>query len=151
MKKSLLILAAIVFAVTACDKNTYVDGNYTATFDEPDSHDWTAFVEFTLISDEISNVDYDEINSEGSLKSTDTAYHAYMASIKDTDPSIFIPQIEAAIANTAIAPEYDPIDAVSGATGSSENANLLMEAALDAAKDGEPTEVSIPQPEEEVE
>lgn len=148
MKKTLLILVAIVFVVTACDKNTYVDGNYAATFDGPDSHGWTPFVSFTLTDDQISNVDYDEIHDDGNLKSTDTEYHAYMASLRDTDPSIFIPQIEAAIANTTIAPEYEPIDAISGATSSSSKANLLMEASLDAAVEGEPVEVVIAYPEE---
>ena len=147
MKKTLLILAAMVFAVTACEKNTYVDGNYSATYDNPDANGWKAFVEFTLTDDQISDVDYDEINTDDDLKSTDTEYHALMASMRDTDPSIFIPQIEAAIANTSILPNYDLIDAITGATGSSNNANELMEAALDAAIDGEPT-VVIPQPDQ---
>lgn len=150
MKKTLLILVAVVFAVTACDKQTYVDGDYSATFDELDSHDWNAFVEFTLEGDEISNVNFDYVNADGVLKSEDSAYNARMLSITGvTNPEQYVPQIEAAISNTTIAPEYEPIDAVTGATSSSENANMLMEAALEAAVDGEPMDVTIPQPVEE--
>ncbi len=146
MKKTFLILVAIVFVVTACNKNTYVDGDYRATFDSP-SNGWTDYVSFTLIDDQISNVDYDAVNAEGDLKSTDSAYNANMGSQRDTKPEIFMPQIEAAIANTTIVPEYEPIDAISGATGSSADANLLMEAALNLAVDGEPTEIEISYPE----
>jgi major membrane immunogen (membrane-anchored lipoprotein) len=148
MKKTLLILAAIVFAVTACEKQTYVDGSYKATFDSA-SHGWTDYVSFTLTGDEISDVDYDAVDAAGNLKSTDTAYNNNMGSLRDTKPEIFMPQIEAAVANTTIVPEYEPIDAITGATGSSGNVNLLMEAALNAAIDGEPTEVVISYPAEE--
>jgi major membrane immunogen (membrane-anchored lipoprotein) len=149
MKKSLLILAAIVFAVTACDKNTYVDGTYKASYETVESESWTDYVSFTLTGDEITNVDYDAVDAAGNLKSADSAYNARMASMRDTKPEIFMPQIEAAIANTTIAPEYEAFDAISGATGSSEDANLLMEAALDLAIDGDPTEVVIARPVEE--
>jgi major membrane immunogen (membrane-anchored lipoprotein) len=149
MKKTLLILVAIVFAVTACDKQTYVDGDYSATFDELDSHGWNAFVEFTLTEDVISNVNFDYVNADGVLKSTDSAYNARMLSIAGTNPATYVPLIESAITNTTIVPEYEAIDAVTGATGSSENANLLMEAALEAAIDGEPKDVVLPQVVEE--
>ena len=149
MKKTLLILAAIVFAVTACEKQTYVDGNYSATFDEP-HFGWTDYVSFTLTGDEISNIDFDALNAAGDLKSTDTAYNANMWANSDPQnkPELFMPAIEAALANTAIAPEYEPIDAVTGATGSSENVNLLMEAALEIAAEGDVTEVVISYPAE---
>ncbi|MCF8346431.1 MAG: hypothetical protein K9G38_04400 [Bacteroidales bacterium] len=150
MKKTLLILVAVVFAVTACDKQTYVDGTYTATFDEP-HYGWTDYVSFTLTEDVISNVDYDALNADGDLKSTDSAYNANMLANADvaTNPETFMPQIEAAIANTTIVPEYAPIDAITGATGSSSNANALMEAALNLAIDGEPTDVTISYPAED--
>ncbi|MEX0982370.1 MAG: hypothetical protein WD577_14920 [Bacteroidales bacterium] len=150
MKKTLLILAAMVFAITACDKQTYVDGNYSATYNELDGHGWNAFVEFTLTEDVISDVDFDYLDADGNRKSEDSAYNANMLKIKGiTNPETYCPAIEAAIANTEIVPDYVFIDAVTGATGSSENANILMEAALEAAVEGQPTNVVIPQPVEE--
>jgi major membrane immunogen (membrane-anchored lipoprotein) len=149
MKKTLLILVAIVFAVTACDKNTYVDGNYSATYDEP-SNGWNTVLEFTLTDDEISNVDYDDFNDDGDRKSLDSAYNADMQKAVDTKPEVFIPVIESYIQNATIVPSYEPIDvdAISGATGFIEKANTLMEAALNAAANGESTEIVVPRPTE---
>ena len=148
MKKTLLIFAAIVFAVTACNKQTYVDGTYMVTYDQIDSHGWNAFVEFTLTEDMISDVDFDYLNADGDRKSLDTAYNRRMLEIRGvTNPETYCPQIEAQIEATTIVPEYDTIDGVTGATGSSINANILMAAGLEAAMDGEPLEVIIPQPE----
>jgi major membrane immunogen (membrane-anchored lipoprotein) len=155
MKKSLLILAALVFAVTACDKNTYVDGNYSATFDEADSRGWNTVVEFTLTDDVVSNVDFDDFDQDGNRKSEDEAYQDRMyngafvlvdGDTVRTNPETFTPVIESALSNATIVPEFEPIDAVAGATSSSGNANALMEAALNAAVDGDPTDVAIPRP-----
>ena len=147
MKKTLLILVAIVFAVTACDKQTYVDGTYKATYNEPDSRGWNTVVEFTLTEDMISNVDFDDFNADNMRKSEDSAYNARMLEIGGvTNPKTYAPQIEAAIANATITPSYEPIDAITGATSSSNSANMLMEAALNAAVDGEPTDVVVTRP-----
>ena len=149
MKKTLLILVAIVFAVTACEKNTYVDGSYSATYNEADSRGWNTVVEFTLTDDVISNVDFDDFDSDNNRKSQDSAYNASMLDITGvTNPETYAPQIEAAIANATIVPSYEPIDAITGATGSSNSANMLMEAALNAAVDGESTDVVITRPTE---
>ena len=149
MKKTLLILVAIVFIVTACEKQTYVDGTYSATYNEPDSRGWNTVVEFTLTEDMISNVDYDEFDGEGNRKTEDTDYNVRMLDMGGvTKPETYAPQIEAAIANTTIVPSYEPIDAITGATGSSNSANALMEAALDAAVEGEPTNIVVTRPSE---
>ncbi len=148
MKKTLLILVAIVFAVTACDKQTYVDGTYYATYSELDSHGWNAFVEFTLTEDVVSDVDFDYLDSAGNRKSEDSAYNANMLAIRGiTNPAMYVPQIEASLANATIVPDFDSIDVVTGATSSTLNANVLFGAALEAAVDGEPASVTVPQEE----
>jgi major membrane immunogen (membrane-anchored lipoprotein) len=150
MKKTLLILVAIVFAVTACDKQTYVDGTYTATFDAADDRGWNSVVVFTLTEDVISNVDFDDFDAEDNRKSEDEAYNDRMQELTGvTNPGVFTPQIEAAIENAEIVPTYVAFDAITGATGSSGNANALVEAALEAAVTGEETEISIARPTEE--
>lgn len=154
MKKTLLLLTAIVFAVTSCSDSTYVDGEYTVEYDELDSHGWQAFVKFTLAEDVVSNVDYDYYDADGNLKSEDDGYQESMVSFSyvlvDGDtvrvgPQDYCPEIESRIEATEIVPEYVEIDVVAGATGSSEAANDLMSKGLDAAVDGT-TEVSVPQP-----
>lgn len=143
MKKTLLFLAAAVFALTACNKQTYVDGTYMVTYDEIDSHGWNAFVEFTLTEDEISNVNFDYKDADGNLKSMNAGYNTAMFDAVGTNPETYCPELEAQIEATTIDP-WTPIDGVTGATGSSENANTLMEAGLEAAMDGD-TDVVIPQ------
>jgi major membrane immunogen (membrane-anchored lipoprotein) len=148
MKKTLLILAAVVIA-GACTKNTYVDGTYTAKFNEP-SHDYTGYLDVTLVDDEISALDYDYMNDTVDLlKSEDEAYKQRMLGAgRETSPDVFIPQIEAALMNATIVPEFDSIDVVSGATGSSGDANYLMHHALDLAKTGEQDLIEVGYPEE---
>lgn len=152
MKKTLLIFAAFAFALTACDKSTYVDGDYTVTYDQEDSHGWTAFLEFTLLEDAISDVDFDyTATDDGRLKSTDTAYASRMLSFGGTTtPDEFIPALEAQIANATIVPDYVAIDGFTGATGSSGDADILLEAGLEAALEGTTT-VTVVQPDPPVE
>jgi sex pheromone cAD1 len=149
MKNKLLVLVAVVYAVTACDKQTYVDGTYTASFNEP-YKGWTTILEFTLSDDNIAELDYDDFDDAGDRKSQDSAYNALMQDSVNTKPEVFIPLIEAAIKNTTIVPSYEPIDvdAITGATSFFKKANTLMEAALNAAADGGPTDVIVPLPDE---
>ncbi|MEX0986042.1 MAG: hypothetical protein WD052_01105 [Bacteroidales bacterium] len=150
MKKTLLIFVAIVFAVTACNKQTYVDGTYTVTFNEP-SHSYTGFVTVTLAEDAITDVDFDYMNDTIDLrKSEDDAYKQRMLDRgMTTSPDEFIPLIEASLQAATIIPEFVPIDAVTGATSSSNDANYLMEIALDNAITGETTNDVVPYPVEE--
>ena len=137
MKKTLLILVAMVFALTSCTKSTYMDGDYHATYDQLDSHGWNAFVSFTLTEDVVSDVDFDYLDSAGNRKTLDAGYNERMLSIRGiTNPETYCPQIEAALAAATIVPEFDSIDVVTGATSSTKNANELFKAALEAAVDG---------------
>lgn len=145
MKKTLLILAAIVFSLTACDKQTYEDGIYKVTFDQADTHGWTAFLEFNLTADELSDVDFDYLDADGNRKSLDTAYANNMFPVAGTSPDLFCPELETRLQAATIVPEFEPVDAVSGATGSSEDANHLMEVGLEWALSGEPMTGTTPQ------
>ncbi len=147
MKKILYIIAIVTIATSACNKNTYVDGTYTATFDEP-KNGWNTILEFTLSEDVISELDYDDFDNDENRKSLDSAYNAEMQNAGNPKPEFFFPLIEAAIMYTSILPDYEPIDvnALRGATEYFENANILMEAALNAALDGETNDVVVPRP-----
>ena len=137
MKKILLILVSIVFMVSACEKNQYVDGTYGATYDAIDSHDWRAFVEITVSDDIITDADFDYWDAtDDTLKSEHPGYNATMLAIKGINPEIFCPLIEQAILDAEIVPQFDSINAVTGATHSSHNASELVEAALESAMDG---------------
>jgi major membrane immunogen (membrane-anchored lipoprotein) len=160
MKNTLLFLVAIVFAVTACNKQTYVDGTYTAKYDAIDSHGWQASVEFTLVEDVISNVDFDYFDAEGNRKSEDAGYQDRMYNLSyvlvgtdtvRTKPETYCPELEAQIEAATITPSWVDIDGVAGATSSSLNANTLMAAGLEGAIVGDPTTIELVQPDPFVE
>ncbi len=148
MKKTLLIFVAILFAVTACEKSTYIDGTYKVSYDAP-HYGYTAFIEFTLSGDEVSGVDFDYWNDAGDLrKSEDTEYAGNMFPVAGTSPDIYIPVLESQLEATVIVPELVDIDGVTGATGSTASANHLFGVALEAALSGEPSEQTVGYPEE---
>ena len=155
MKKLLLILVVVLFAVTACEKAMYVDGTYKATFAEFDDHGWNTFLELTITEDMVSDVDFDYLDSTGNRKSTDAGYQTSMTSysyaIVDGDtvrvgPADYTPAINASIAGAVINPDFSGLDAFAGATHSVENADVLFEAILDAALTGDVMDISVPLP-----
>jgi len=148
MKKTLLILAAIVFGLTACEKSTYVDGTYKVSYDAP-HYGYTAFVEFTVTKDVVSNVDFDYMNDTVDLrKSEDEPYAARMFPVAGTSPDIYIPVLEQQLEEAVIVPDFVEIDGVTGATGSAAAANYLFGVGLEAALSGEPSEQEVPEPAE---
>jgi major membrane immunogen (membrane-anchored lipoprotein) len=151
MKKTLLILVAIVFSLTACDKQTYVDGTYKVTFDAP-SHHYTAFMQVTVSADELSAVVFDYINDTVDLlKSEDAAYTSRMLNAGyDAGPDTFLPAIEGYVMDATILPEVDTstVDTYTGATGSSIDAKILLIEAMENALSGEPMDETVPAPAE---
>lgn len=148
MKKTLLILVALIFVVTSCEKSTYIDGTYKVSYDAP-HYGYTAFVEFTMTSDVVSDLDFDYINDAGDMmKSEDTAYANNMFPVAGTSPDIYLPILEDQLMEAVIVPEFEEIDGVSGATGSTAAANHLFSAALENALAGEPADEAIPEPAE---
>ena len=142
MKKLLALICASVLAIgslTACsstdapEQNTEApaenneapaeeaaslqDGTYRAEYDKEDSRGWKAFVEVTVADGKMSEVNFDYINADGALKSEDEGYNTSMKEKAGTNPAEF----KVALADSLIASQ-DPaqVDAVTGATSSSE-------------------------------
>lgn len=135
MKKALAIALALVLALAlAACSGGIKDGTYKAQFKEP-SNDWTEYLAVTYKDGEITDVDFDATNANGDLKSETTAETYPM----DPLPSEWIPQLEA---NIKAAGTADKIEAVAGATSSSNSAKLLMAAVEKQAKAGD-TEVAL--------
>ena len=110
------------------------DGTYTAQYKEP-SHDWTEYLSVTYKDGVITDVDFDAKDANGNLKSEATAETYPM----DPLPSEWIPQLEE---NVKAAGTADKIEAVAGATSSSESVKVLMAAVEKQAKAGN-TEVVL--------
>ena len=131
MKKLLTVALAAVLALSlvACGGSGSIkDGTYTAQYKEP-SHDWTEYLSVTYKDGVITDVDFDAKDANGNLKSEATAETYPM----DPLPSEWIPQLEE---NVKAAGTADKIEAVAGATSSSESVRVLMAAVEKQAKAG---------------
>ncbi len=138
MKKTLFILFTFMIVMVSCQKDlSYVDGDYSVEFDYHDSHGWKAFIDFTLVSDEITAIDFDYLDSSDNRKSTDADYNETMLGIIGTNPETFLPELETQLMNATIAPDFTGIDGVTGATHSAHDAELLIESALESAVAGD--------------
>ena len=119
MKKLLTLALAAVLALSlvACGGSGSIkDGTYTAQYKEP-SHDWTEYLSVT----------YNDGVTTAETYPTDPL------------PSEWIPQLEE---NVKAAGTADKIEAVAGATSSSESVKVLMAAVEKQAKAGN-TEVVL--------
>lgn len=138
MKKllTLALVAVLALSLVACggSGSGIKDGTYTAQYKEP-SHDWTEYLAVTYKDGAITDVDFDAKDADGNLKSEATAETYPM----DPLPSEWIPQLEENIKTAGTA---DKIEAIAGATSSSESAKVLMAAVESQAKAGK-TEVVL--------
>ena len=142
--KIFLITAILVLAVTGCNNYTYVDGEYTAIYDDFNSFGYKAFIVISLTGDVINEVDFDYIDSDQNLLSNDQAYQEIMYDSLNIGPAQFLIAIESQCANASIVPTLTPIDGISGATNSTADANRLFEAALNIAKEGDTDKIILP-------
>lgn len=142
--KIFLITAILVHAVTGCNNYTYVDGEYTAIYDDFNANGYKAFIDITLTDDVINEVNFDYLDSDNNLLSNDQVYQESMYDSLNIGPLQFLSAIESQCANTSIIPALTPIDGISGATNSTADANRLFEAALSIAKEGETDIIILP-------
>ena len=131
MKKLLTLALAAVLALSlvACGGSGSIkDGTYTAQYKEP-SHDWTEYLSVTYKDGVITDVDFDD---EGCQRQPEERSHGRDLPM-DPLPSEWIPQLEE---NVKAAGTADKIEAVAGATSSSESVRVLMAAVEKQAKAG---------------
>lgn len=135
-----IMMVTVVFAGCSSSGEKYVDGTYRAE-DAEFSHGYKEFVEITVASGKINKVVMDAIGEDGTtLKSTDQEYKAgYEGTGNDTYPEVFYPSLASQLEKTQ---NLDKVEAVAGATGSSESFKRLAAAALENAKSGN-TETAV--------
>lgn len=131
MKKFLvlgLVLTLVLTIAVGCSSNEakYEDGTYTAE-SQPDDRGWKGVIEIVVENGEITSVDYDEMNQEGSRKSEDEEYAASMKGVSGVSPSEAYEQLEDALISRQ---DVDEVDLVSGATSSAEMFKTLAKEAL---------------------
>ena len=133
MKKKFLAFALIltlVFTVAVgctTEEAGLEDGTFTAE-GELDDHGWRPEIEIVVENGEITSVTYDEINEEGQLKSEDDEYSDSMEGVSGVRPADAYEELENDLISSQ---DVDQVDAVSGATSSSETFKALAKEALD--------------------
>ncbi len=135
MKKRLtfvLLLTIILIITVGCSggKASFKDGHYDAKSEE-DDNGYSSTIDIVVKDGKIDSVVYDELDENGGKKSEDEDYASLMKDVSGTTPAEAYEQLENALVKTQ---NPDKIDAVSGATGSSETFKKLAKEALDKAK-----------------
>lgn len=131
MKKALslvLIIAMVMTIVIGCssDKVEFEDGVYSAE-GAIDDKGWKPTIIITVEDGKIEDVDYDEVSEDGSKKSDDDEYAKSMKAVSGISPEEAYEQLEDDLESSQT---VDKVDAVSGATGSSEQFKNLANEAL---------------------
>ena len=142
MKKTMALILACVLALAlvACGGSSYKDGTYTAQASAA-NHGWTDTLSVTYKDGKVTAATYDAFADDGSLKSETTAETYPM----DPHPTVWIPQLNE---NILAAGKSDSVEAVAGATNSSNSAKLLMAAIEKAAQKGDTNTVMVDLPAE---
>ncbi len=145
MKKHSIVLlsmlaVSIVFAAVCggCLPKSLQDGTYTAKMASPDEHGWTEMLSLTVKDGVIVEADCDAINADGKRKSEDDEYNKTMESFGGTTtPKKFYPELEQGLVDT------QKVDAVAGATTSSDSMKKLYNALVPNMEKGDTAEVSV--------
>lgn len=133
---SLLAVAALATTVfVGCGnkeeakKDGLKDGKYSQK-SEADERGYVASIEIEVKDGKIATVKYDEANDKGS-KLADAEYNTNMKAKSGTNPETAFPALEKALVEKQ---NVADVDAITGATHTTENFKTLAEKALAEAK-----------------
>ncbi|MDF2655460.1 MAG: putative lipoprotein [Bacillota bacterium] len=106
----------------------YEDGLYRVEGDAFDDYGWKPFVEVQITDGDIAGVTFDSENEAGDLKSKDQEYKKNMEAKTGTYPEKYSSELQQRLIDKQI---ISQVDAVTGATQSSNDFTALVEYALD--------------------
>lgn len=118
----------------------YEDGVYFATYSHVDSHGWQPFLEIEIEDGEIAEANFDYAAPDGTLKSQDRDYRQRMEAAAGTHPALFSAELESRLMEN----QSVPVEAVSGATSSSEWFNELAAELVAKAETGDTDDLVLP-------
>ncbi len=131
---SLLAIAALATTMFvgcgAKEEAGLKDGTYQAA-GEKDANGNTASIEIEVKDGKIATVKYDEVSEDGVSKLDNEAYNTKMKEVSGTNPIEAFPALEAALIEKQ---DVAGVDAVTGATSTSDSFKALAEKALAEAK-----------------
>lgn len=116
------------------------DGEYSLKELNGDKHGWSTFINMTVEGGKITAVDWDYVNSEGTLKSEDEGYQEAMADKVGIGPKEFTPQLADAL---VAAQNASDVEVVTGATSSSYKFKMYAAQLIHAAQQGDTTTIEV--------
>lgn len=139
LKYITLVLASLFTVSVFAADGAVKDGTYKAETVGFDDHGWKPFVDVTYKEGKIVAVKFDYTSKQdGHLKTTDADYNKKMKAATGVSPSEYTVKFA-----NALVEKQDPekVDAITGATHSSEDFVIVANAAIQNAKAGK-TEVA---------
>lgn len=127
----MLTTVALAGCSSKSASGTYKDGTYKAEQSAFDSHGWKGQIEITVKDGKITNVVYNEVNKEGTLKRNDQQYAEKMKAKSNITPKEADEKLQQDLID-----KQDPakVDTVTGATETSKTFKELATEALKKAK-----------------
>ncbi len=117
------------------------DGSYFATYTTADNHGWQPFMRIEVAGGKIASVAYNYVSPDGKMfKTQDNQYNTTMLKFAGTNPEKAYPELEKRI----ISAQSGKIDAVTGATHSSETAMELASDLVSRAGTGNTADLVLP-------
>jgi major membrane immunogen (membrane-anchored lipoprotein) len=158
MKKliSILMVLLLIVAFVGCSKNeeptteapatempsTLVDGTYTASYSHYDSRGWVPVLTLEIKEGKISLAMMDYVNgSDGHFKSEDEEYSKNMSAKTNVTPKDAYDQLNQVLVDTQ---DISKVDAVAGATHSSEYFHEMVSGILLKAASGDTSNLVLP-------
>lgn len=132
-------------APAATNDSKYKDGTYKAEYDKLDSHGWKAVISIVTKDGKITETKFDYVDKDGKLKSQNDAYNKAMLAKNKTNPAKYTVELDKQLVDKQ---DITKIDAITGATDSSNNFKALGKAALDKAAKGDTATAVLPLPAE---
>ncbi|MDL2259066.1 FMN-binding protein [Eubacteriales bacterium OttesenSCG-928-K08] len=133
---ALILLLCVFFTGCSTSSGSMQDGYYTAIAEFFDDFGWKEYVTIYVSDNRIITVEYNASNSSGFIKSWDMDYMRTMNAKDGTYPNKYTREYADALLN-----EQDPymVDAITGATHSYTSFQMLAEAAITKAQNGDKT------------
>lgn len=141
-----VFLAALLLPMAGCRQEaTLQDGSYRAEVAGFDSRGYKDYLEVTVEGGEITEVVYDGVDEDGGLKTKNEKYAEDMQAVQDTYPEKYTKDL---INQYLEAQSATKVDALAGATYSSEVFTALASALEAAMLEGNTSTVVVENPPE---
>jgi len=121
------------------------DGTYRIEETAPGGSGWQEALEMTVEGGEITGANFESVDEDGNNKIDDEEYQETMTEASDVGPQEFIPALEESLVENQ---NPEDVEAVSGATGTSEKFQDYASQLTEAAQEGNTETIEVDNSEE---